>query len=249
MVADDDGYPITPRDVPPLILVTPRLVDDTAIRLTAPGMPELTVKVPLDGDLVPVEVWGAELLASLAGQEAAAWFTDVVGQPARLVYLDDPTRRAIKPAYCLPGETVSFADGFPLLLASADSLAALNELIAAGPHAAEGPLPITRFRPNVVISGAAPWAEDGWRRVRIGEVTFRVVKHCDRCVFTTVHPDTAVKGREPLWTLARHRGWDGKVWFGVNLIPDTFAPGATIRTGDPVTVLDDLQTDTVRRLG
>jgi len=88
----------------------------------------------------------------------------------------------------------------------------------------------------VVVAGAPAWAEDGWRRLRIGEVTFRVAKGCDRCVLTTVDPDTAVKGREPLATLARHRRRDGKVWFGVNLIPDD--PGAQIAVGAPVTVLE-----------
>ncbi|HZZ53760.1 MAG TPA: MOSC domain-containing protein, partial [Trebonia sp.] len=119
--------------------------------------------------------------------------------------------------------------------------AALNDWILEGPRFAEGPLPMTRFRPSVVVAGAPAWAEDGWRRLRIGEVTFRVAKGCDRCVLTTVDPDTAVKGKEPLVTLARHRRWDGKVWFGVNLIPDAphpGAPGEPIAVGAPVTVLE-----------
>jgi uncharacterized protein YcbX len=99
-----------------------------------------------------------------------------------------------------------------------------------------------RFRPSVVVSGAPAWAEDGWRRLRIGAVTFRSVKGCDRCVLTTVDPDTAAKGHEPLFALARHRRWDGKVWFGVNLIPDLTPgappPGALIRPGDPIEVLE-----------
>jgi uncharacterized protein YcbX len=89
-----------------------------------------------------------------------------------------------------------------------------------------------------VVSGAAAWAEDGWRRLRIGPVTFRAVKGSDRCVFTTIDPDTAAKGQEPLFALARHRRWDGKVWFGVNLIPDAPGPEALIRLGDPVEILD-----------
>lgn len=237
MVIAADGGPITARERPALILVTPHL-EDGAIRLTAPDMPELTVKEPSDGELVPVNVWGTELVAALADSEAGRWFSDVTGEPARLVYLDDPTRRAIRPAYRQPGETVSFADGFPLLLTSARSLATLNDLIAAGPHTAEGPLPMTRFRPSVVVSGPTPWAEDGWRRLRIGATTFRAAKLCDRCVLTTIDPETAVKGREPLWTLARHRRWDGKVWFGVSLVPEAPVPGTAIAPGDPVTILD-----------
>jgi hypothetical protein len=237
MVVGAGGVAMTARDHTPLILVTPSLEGDTAIRLTAPGMPTLTVPVPLAGDLAPVTVSRTDLKAMLAGPEAAAWFTEVTGEPARLVYLDDPTRRQINRDYSLPGETVSFADNLPLLVTSTESLAALNELIAAGPHAAEGPLPMTRFRPNVIVTGAPPWTEDGWRRLRIGTVPFRVARRCDRCVLTTVHPDTAVKGREPLWTLGRHRNWDGKVWFGVKLIPEAAGFGAAIHPGDPVAIV------------
>ena len=101
---------------------------------------------------------------------------------------------------------------------------------------------MTRFRPNVVVSGAAPWAEDDWRRVRIGDVVFRVVKGCDRCVITTIDPDTARREHEPLATLARTRRFDGATWFGVNLIPD-LAGGLedadpVIRVGDDVEVLE-----------
>jgi uncharacterized protein YcbX len=158
----------------------------------------------------------------------------------RLVYLDDPTRRPSNPARSQPGDVVSFADGYPLLLATEESLAALNDLIAEGPRAEEGPVPMTRFRPNLLVAGAHAWAEDGWRVVRIGAASFRVVKACGRCVFTTIDPDTASKGREPLTTLARHRRWDGKTWFAVNLIPDS--PGATLHLGDQVEVVTQVET-------
>jgi uncharacterized protein len=246
MIVDAGGVPVTGREYPPLVLVTPALEGD-GIRLASPGLPDLTVPVPVPGPsagsgLVPVNVWRSELDAALAGDEASEWLGKIVSEPVRLVYLDDPTRRPTNPDYSRPGDRVSFADGYPLLLTSTESLAAINEWVAAGPHAAEGPLPMTRFRPNVVVSGAPAWAEDGWRRVRIGDVAFRVSKGCDRCVFTTIDPGTAVKGKEPLFTLARHRRWDGKVWFGVNLIPDELipdepGPGAVIRVGDPVEVL------------
>jgi uncharacterized protein YcbX len=240
MIVDADGVAITGREYPPLVLVTPSL-DGDAIRLSSPGLPDLTVPVPEPSagcGLVPVTVWNSELDAAPAGDEASEWLGKIVSEPVRLVYLDDPTRRPTNPDYSLPEDRVSFADGYPLLLTSTESLAGLNEWIAAGPHAAEGPVPMTRFRPSVVVSGARAWAEDGWRRLRIGDVAFRVSKGCDRCVFTTVDPDTAVKGKEPLATLARHRRWDKKVWFGVNLIPDEPRPGDVIRLGDPVEVLE-----------
>jgi uncharacterized protein YcbX len=237
MVVDGAGEAVTAREYPPMILVTPRL-DGDRIRLTSPGLPELTVPVPSGEALVPVSVHGNGLAAAPAGDEASEWLGKIIGEPARLVYLDDPTRRAPNPAYSQPADRVSFADGYPLLLTTPGSLDALNDWILEGRHAAEGPLPMTRFRPSVVVTGAPAWAEDGWRRLRIGEVTFRVAKLCDRCVLTTVDPRTAARSREPLVTLARHRSWGGKIWFGANLIPDNPRAGAMISVGDPVTILD-----------
>jgi uncharacterized protein YcbX len=238
MLIDADGKFVTGRDYPALVLVEPA-IDGGAIRLRTSGLPDLEVPIPADGaQLTPIRVWASELDATVADDEAARWLSKVTGIDVRLVYLDDPTRRKTNPDYSQDGDVVSFADGYPLLATTESSLERLNEWIAAGGHAAEGPLPMTRFRPNVVIAGAEPFAEDRWRRVTIGDVAFRVVKLCGRCVFTTVDPHTAVKGKEPLATLARHRRWDGNVWFGVNLIPDVPHNG-TIRVGDPVEVLEE----------
>ena len=237
MIVDGAGDAVTARDYPPLVLVTPR-VEDGKITLSGPGLPEVTVPVPSGADLVPVSVWGYDLLASPADGVASLWLTGIVGVPVRLVYLDDPTRRSPNPAYSQDGDLVSLADGYPLLLTNEASLDAVNGWIAAGPMPAEGPIPMRRFRPNVVLAGAPAWAEDNWRRLRIGPVTFRVAKGCDRCVFTTIDPDTAKRGHEPLFALARHRRWDGKIWFGVNLIPDATGADAVIRAGDPVEILE-----------
>ncbi|HEV7203544.1 MAG TPA: MOSC N-terminal beta barrel domain-containing protein [Jatrophihabitans sp.] len=234
MVVDADGFVITAREVHRLLLVVPE-VTDRGLTLTGPGLAPLEMPAP-DGTLsTTVDVWGSRVEAASAGAAAAQWFTELVGQPARLVHLDDPTRRATDPRYTRPSDRVSFADAFPLLLTSEASLAALNEYIAAGPRSAEGPLPMTRFRPNVVVDGVDAWDEDCWRHVRIGATTFRAVKGCDRCVMTTLDPQTAAKGMEPIATLARQRKWDGKTWFGINLVPDT--PLGRVRVGDQVEVL------------
>lgn len=236
MIVGAGGAAVTARSHPGMLLITPEL-DGELLRLTAPGMPELTVKTPREGELATVNVGGNDLLATLAGEEADAWVGAVTREPSRLVYLDDPARRPVTRLNGRPEDRVSLADGYPLLLTSEDSLAALNALIAAGWQHHEGPVPMRRFRPNVVVAGAGPWAEDGWRLLRIGDVTFRAAKLSDRCVMTTLDPDTAAKGKEPLRTLARHRRWDGKVWFGVNLIPDAPRPGDVIGDGDPVRIL------------
>ncbi len=105
---------------------------------------------------------------------------------------------------------------------------------------------MVRFRPNLVVDGSPPWEEDGWRRVRVGDAEFRVVKGCDRCAIPTTDEVTAVRRKEPTYTLAQHRRWDGAVWFAMNLVPVT--PGATLRVGDEVEVLDQTADDrTVRR--
>jgi uncharacterized protein len=236
MIVDAAGDPVTARDFHQMLLITPRMEGD-ALRLTAPSAPELIVKLAPDAERVPVDIWGSGVRAVLAGDEAALWLSDLIGEPVRLVFLDDPAQRQVDRRYSRDGDRVSFADQYPLLLTSEESLGELNGWIAAGPLAAEGPVPMTRFRPNVVVAGAAPWAEDGWRQLRIGDVIFRAVKGCDRCVMTTVDPVTAAGGKEPIATLARYRRWDGKVWFGVNLIPDPPPDGAVIRPGDPVEVL------------
>jgi uncharacterized protein YcbX len=235
LVVDEAGVLITARECPQLLLVTPELRPDGGLRLSSPDLPPLAVEVP-SGDLVAVQVWKSEIDATPAAQDASDWFSNVVGEPVRLVYLEDPTRRQPNPRFALPTDRVSFADGYPLLVATTASLAQLNDWIAEGPRADEGPLPMTRFRPNVVIDGTEPWEEDGWRRIRIGSAEFRVVKGCDRCVITMTDPDTAAKGKEPIATLARRRKWDGEVWFAMNMIPDT--PGAQISLGDDVEVLE-----------
>ncbi|HEX3337429.1 MAG TPA: MOSC N-terminal beta barrel domain-containing protein [Jatrophihabitans sp.] len=238
MLVDDDGILISAREHPRLLLVVPRLRNDGGLAFTSPDAPDLAVEPPRPDSLVPVRLWSSELVAAAASAQAHAWFSKIIGGPARLVHLDDPTRRRPNPDFAEPTDYVSLADGYPVLLTSAGSLAALNDLIASGPRADEGPLPMTRFRPNLVVDGAAAWAEDGWRRIRVGDAVFRAAKGCDRCVLTMIDPDTALKTKEPIATLARHRRWDGETWFGMNLIPDT--PGVEIAVGDEIQILESV---------
>ncbi|MFH8974656.1 MOSC domain-containing protein [Streptomyces sp. NPDC017890] len=237
MLIDDGGRVVTQRQQPRLALAAAELMPGGGVRLSAPGREPLTVPVPHGPGTVVVQIFRDKVEALPAADEAAhAWCSAFLGVDVRLVYLDDPaTRRPVDPRYALPGETVSFADGFPLLLTTTASLDALNSLIAEGEHPDEGPLPMNRFRPNVVVSGTGPWAEDGWSRIIVGEVAFRVVKPCGRCVVTTTDQGTAGRGREPLHSLGRHRRVDGKLVFGQNLVP---AGRGTVRVGDPVRIVE-----------
>ncbi len=233
MLVDAKGVEVTARKHPRLLLVTPSYTSD-GLLLERMNAAALRVPIPTGSTLIPVTIWKTPVQATLASDDAQAWFSELVGFPVRLVYLDDPTRRHANPRYARDTDVVSFADAFPLTLTNEASLAALNSWIPAS--STNGPLPMIRFRPSVVVAGAPAWDEDSWRRVRIGEATFRAVKASARCVLTTVDPETAIRGKEPLATLARHRKWDGKVWFAVNLIPDN--PGVVIRLGDEVEVLE-----------
>jgi len=235
MVVDDEGVVITAREVNQLVLVHPEITP-TGLRLTAPDLPTLDVATPDPATQTPVAIWSSRLDAVPAGGEADAWVSKALGVTARLVHLDDPLKRPTSPTFSEPGDRVSFADGYPLLLTTEESLAALNDVVLAGAAGERAPLPMTRFRPNVVVSGVEAWAEDDWRRIRIGDAVFRAVKGCARCVLTTIDPDSAVREKEPIRSLARIRRWDGATWFGINLVPDTY--GVTIRLGDDFEVLD-----------
>ncbi|KES04241.1 molybdenum cofactor biosysynthesis protein [Streptomyces toyocaensis] len=233
MLVDDGGRVVTQRRHPRLALAAAELLPGGGVRLSVPGAEPVTAHVPAPGATVPVELFGDKVEAVLAEDGAVhAWCSAHLGVPVRLVHLDDPaTRRPVDPAFALPGETVTFADGYPLLLTTTASLDALNSLIAAGDHAAEGPLPMNRFRPNVVVEGTEPWEEERWTRVTVGEVAFRVAKPSGRCVVTTTDQETGRRGKEPLRSLAARQRTAGEVVFGQNLVP--LSPG-TIRVGDPV---------------
>ncbi|MEV6950619.1 MOSC N-terminal beta barrel domain-containing protein [Streptomyces sp. NPDC051183] len=235
-VVDTEGTVITQRQQPRLALATARPLGSGGVALSAPGMPDVLVEVPEPGPLEPVVLFGKKVETVVAAGAAADWFSAYLGVPARLVHLDDPAvRRPVDPQYALPGETVSLADGYPLLVATLASLDALNSLIAQGDHPDEGPLPMNRFRPNVVVAGAEAWAEDGWRRIAIGDAVFRGARECGRCIVTTTDQATAERGKEPLKTLGRHRRIGKSLAFGRLLVPVRLG---TVRVGDEVRVLE-----------
>lgn len=235
LVTDPDGQFITQRAEPTLALVGACYDAAGNLHLSAPGQPPLPVAAPAEArgaEMLWVSVWQSKVRAAAAGDQADAWFSGYLGRPVRLVHLDDPARRQVDPEFGVPEDRVSFADGYPLLLTSMGSLDALGRWLIED---AQPAVPMTRFRPSVVVAGAAPWAEDGWRRIQIGPVPFRVAKPCGRCVVTTIDQQTAERGRQPLAMLGRRRRFGQQLVFGQNLIPD--ATG-TIQVGDPVRVLN-----------
>ncbi|QAY61817.1 MOSC domain-containing protein [Microbacterium protaetiae] len=235
-VVDHAGAVITARTRDRMLRIS-AAPTATGLHLSAPDMPDLHVPFPVGGAVVPVGV-SRMPEARYGGDDAAAWCSRVLGEPVRLIWQDDPRARSVAPEHGgRDGDHVSLADTGPLLLASTASVARLNEWIAeTDPDAA---IPVGRFRPNVVVDDAdgklEAFDEDRWARVRIGSVTYRFTEQCDRCVLTTIDPDTLAHGKEPLRTLARHRKRAGKTWFAIRLVPEH---SGTITLGDRVDVLE-----------
>jgi len=223
MLVDRNGVFVTQREAPRLCLVRTTLaaseIEISAARYTTLVVPrELSAR---DYEPRSYRVWD-DVGQGLRHPEGSRWFSDFLGDEVSLLYMPDSEHRAVNPKRARPGDVVSFADGYPLLVISEASLADLNQRL-------EAPLDMRRFRPNLVLADSLPYAEEGLSMLRIGQVSFRAVKRCQRCVVTTIDPDTGVSGLEPLRTLAQYRREEGKVWFGMNLIHD--GPGR-LQVGD-----------------
>lgn len=234
MVVDAAGGFQSLRSLPALAQVATAL-EAGALRLSAPGLPDL--RVPLARPAAPtvsVVVWRDACDAVDEGDEAAAWFSQHLGRPARLVRMADSFRRAVNPHYAPRPASVGFADAFPALVISQASLDDLNRrLVERG----KTPVTMTHFRSNIVVGDCPPYAEDGWRAVQAGQVTLDLVKPCGRCVATTVEPGTGhvPDVHEPLATLNAYRRRDDAVLFGQNAVHR--APGE-LTVGDPVVILE-----------
>jgi len=231
MIVDGTGMFVTQRAEPRLTHVEVAIDERQAtLVLSSPDQRPLHLPLePREGASLKVRVWRDEVDALHAGDEAARWMSAFLGAPASIVFMPDAVERPVRPDFAEPGDHVSFADAFPLLVTTTDSLDDLNARL-------DQPLPMNRFRPNIVVGGCTPWEEDEWRRARVGAVPVRLPKGCDRCVVTATDQLTGERGVEPLRAMASfRRRTDGKVYFGVNAVPD--APG-TIAVGDRVTVLE-----------
>jgi len=204
------GAFISQRTHPRLSLVTTEL-SDAEILLGSPGMPPLSLPSALvKGPRACVSIW-RDLVETIEHTGGSRWFSELLGEQVKLHFLEAERLRAVNRARSRPGDRVGFADGYPLLLIGQASLDALNARL-------EHPIPMSRFRPNLVISGGEAHAEDQLTTFRIGGVPFENAKLCDRCVVTTVDESTGRPGKEPLKTLAAYRKWEGAVWFGTNCI-------------------------------
>ena len=229
IVADRDGRFVTQREYPRMTLIQVALRGQ-ALEFSAPAMPSFSLAAPCidNAERREIVVWRDRVQACDMGDAIAAWLSSYLGTDVRLYFMPDDSVRAVDPHYARVGDRVGFADGFPVLLIGAASLEEFNRALPE-------PIESLRFRPNIVVAGALPYAEDAWRRVRIGAIEFDVVKPCSRCVIPSIDPCTAQKQAVVAQTLARLRRRDNAVYFGQNLIArDT----GEIAIGDEVIVIE-----------
>lgn len=226
MAVRPDGVFLTARSHPHLQRISSTLLED-GIVLHHPSLEDLTLyRTSFIGEPQATQVWSDAFPALSTTDEADAWLSEALGEPARLLWLGERSPRYRQAL----GKRVSFADGYPLLLIGQASLDDLNARM-------EKPHHMSQFRPNLVVSSSLPFVEDEWHMLRIGEVELLVSKPCSRCVMVTVDPasGTFLPGREPLRTLADYRkGPDGMIYFGQNLV---VARGGLLEVGAEVEVV------------
>jgi len=227
LVVDERGRFISQRDQAHMALIrVEQLQGGIRLRL---GDSSIDSVIPgTDAPELRVSIWEDSVRAVLADSGSGEWLSTQLGRPCRLVYMPETCQRLVDGLYARAGETVSFADGFPLLLTSQASLDDLNGRL-------DNPVPMNRFRPNLVVSGCDRFAEDGWHRIRIGDVEFDVAKPCSRCVIPSIDQATAQRDGQINRVLASYRRVNGQVMFGQNLL---YQRAGSLSVGDSVEVLD-----------
>lgn len=243
MIVDPDGRFVTQRERPELATVSVTVWGDH-VALAAHGHASLALPLA-PGPSAPsreVTVWHDTVDARRASPDASLWLRSALGLDGDIVWMPPGRVRPVDPTYARAGDRVGFADGFPLLLTSESSLAALNARLAE-------PVPMERFRPNVVVADGEAFEEDRWSAFRLGIVRCRAVKPCARCVIVNTDPRTGERGPEPLKTLSGFRARESKVFFGQNIVHVRESIGQWVFVGDEVSVEswrepeDDLQLD------
>jgi len=216
MVVDADGVMITQRQLARLCLIQPELVNpemDCSLMLSTAGMPDISVGVPDAKTTCKVKVWNDECTAYDAGDEIANWLSQFLKVECRLVYFPDDEVRVVDQDYAQANDQTAFSDGFPVLLTTQASLDDLNSRM-------DESIPMARFRPNIVVSGCDAYAEDGWKQLKVADITLRIVKPCSRCIVPSIDIDTAERSKQPIKTLTSYRSRDHHIYFGQNVVAD-----------------------------
>lgn len=230
LLVDEHGKFISQRTHPRLGQIK-LAADSNKLIVDHEGKPSLHLDLnPEKKEMKKAKIWKDDVRGVHVGQESDDWFSDILAQSVHLLHMNAAVSRPLVKER-LPQDRsfeVSFADGYPYLLTSQSSLDDLNSRL-------ENSVPMDRFRSNLVVSGFEPFAEDGWKRIRIGDVEFMVVKPCARCQVTTIDQRTGATSKEPLKTLASFRKQGGQVMFGMNMVALT---SGRVAVSDPVTILE-----------
>jgi uncharacterized protein YcbX len=224
MLVDDQGNFLSQRQLPGLTQFLPTYQDNLVIRHLPSGETK-SIDIEDFGQTQKVVVWDQKCAAHGSENEISQWLSDKLNLPVRLVYMDETDLRPVESSS--DNAIVSFADGYPVLLATQASLDDLNERL-------DSPIIINRFRPNIVIDGKKPFEEDNWQRLKIGAIVFKVAKRCARCHVININQTNGLSTKEPLKTLSTYRKEGNKVNFGINLIPEN---NGIIHEEDEVVVL------------
>lgn len=201
---------------------------DNGIQLSAPNTLPCDVAQPFEGIEVDSSVWGSDVKGIDCGDRAAAWLSDFLSQACRLIFMPDTFIRPVDTRFASKQEQVAFADGFPLLIATQASLNDFNNKLGYA-------VSMERFRPNIVISGNAPWAEDDWKTLIIGDVEFTLAKPCARCIMPSINPKSGEKEMAVIKAMQEHRRIGTETFFGQNAVYDRLG---TIHIGDEVLVIN-----------
>lgn len=213
MLVDANNCFLTQREFPQMALLQVQFSDDGLTvqhKINKTEMVNISASSELNG-AATVQVWSDKCKAEFVSPDIDEWFSDMLSLTCRLVYMPDSSKRRVDTRFATNKELTSFSDGYPFLIIGQSSLDDLNTRLAE-------PLPMNRFRPNIVFTGAEAFQEDIMEHFSINNIQFYGVKLCARCVIITVNQDNAERSKEPLKTLSAYRQKNNNVYFGQNLL-------------------------------
>lgn len=230
MLIDKNNRFLTQREFPKMALLQ-TVIEEESLFVFRKDSFENKLVLPLApepaNEKIVVRIWNDDCEAQIISNQANDWFSGHLNVDCRLVYMPDATERKVDIKYAMRDDITNFSDGYPILVMGQASLDDLNSRL-------NEPLPVNRFRPNMVFTGGMPYEEDGMEHFSINGLDFYAVKPSARCVVTTTNQETGIAGKEPLKTLALYRSKNNKVYFGQNVL---FNGEGKIQVGDPIHII------------
>lgn len=228
MLVDSNNCFLSQRECPQMALLQV-VLSDAGLIVQHKISKEASANIPVSmesKETVTVKVWSDWCDALFVSHELDEWFSDMLSLHCRLVHMPDSSKRRVDTQYSFNQEITSFSDAYPFLIIGQSSLDDLNARL-------QQPLPMNRFRPNIVFTGGQPFQEDIMERFSINDIEFFGVKKCARCIIPTINQDSGIKSKEPLKTLAAYRQLENKIYFGQNLL---HRGEGKITVGDQITI-------------